>query len=365
MQRSLLLAASLACCGCVAELPEGRGDGLSGEADGAPPAPSADEVDAAVSPDPTPSADAAPPRPHFLCDDDPPPGAQHPPPPPSYSGGACPALLPGRNTLPSSGGNRELILVVPTDLDPAERLPVGFLWHPLGSDADVFLERGELVSAVDQARFIAVLPEAKGDLTLQWPWSPLDSGSRFEEELRFFDDMFACIAAQYNVNLDCVAAGGVSSGGLWATQVGWARGQYFSSLLSVSGGSGNGSIVRSWQGSPHKMPALVLWGGSADVCVIFSFIDTSHTLEQELLQDGHFVLECVHNCGHAIPPFDPPPGESGFAPIWEFPLNHPYWLEDGDSPYFDQLPANLPSWCSVGVGNATPRTGVCDEPSQC
>jgi hypothetical protein len=113
------------------------------------------------------------------------------------------------------------------------------------------------------------------------------------------------------------------------------------------------------------MPAIILWGGSADVCVVFSFTDTSQTLEQELVQDGHFVLECIHNCGHAIPPFDPPPGESGFAPIWEFPLDHPYWLEDGDSPYLQQLPANLPSWCAIGVGNATPRTGVCDEPSQC
>jgi len=243
--------------------------------------------------------------------------------------------------------------------------PARSSWHPLGSDADVFLERGELTGAVDRDRFLAVLPEAKGDLILQWPWSPLDDDSRVAEELRFFDDLFACLAEQYNLNLDCVTAGGVSSGGLWATQVGWARGQYFSSLISISGGSGQGSIVRSWQGSPHKMPALVLWGGSADVCVVFSFTDTSRTLEQELVQDGHFVLECVHNCGHALPPFEPPPGESGFAPIWEFPLNHPYWLEDGASPYLDGLPANLPPWCSTGAGNATPRTGVCDEPSQC
>ena len=89
------------------------------------------------------------------------------------------------------------------------------------------------------------------------------------------------------------------------------------------------------------------------------------TLEQELSADGHFLIECIHNCGHAIPPFEPPEGESDFAPVWQFVLNHPYWLDDGESPYQQQMPANMPVWCGVGVGSAEQRAGQCDRPSQC
>ena len=358
----MLLLAVPACQTGVGDLPGGGPDRPDAAAPGDDVTPAAD---AAVT---QPGDDAAPPEPpraSYLCDQPRPPGAPAPPPPPTYAG-TCPTLAPGTNTIVSSGATRELILVTPSDMVDGERLPAGFLWHPLGSDAEVFLREGDLQDAIDHERFIAVLPQAKGDLVLQWPWSALDSEARVAEELRFFDDMFACLAEQFDLNLDCVANGGVSSGGLWATQVGWRRGQYFSSLLSVSGGSGHGSVVKPWSPSPHKMPTLVLWGGALDTCVVFNFTDTSLTLEAELVADGHFVLECVHNCGHAIPPFDPPPGKARFAPLWEFVLSHPYWLDAGDSPYLDDgLPEGTPSWCAIGVGNAVPRTGMCDRPSEC
>ncbi len=42
-------------------------------------------------------------------------------------------------------------------------------------------------------------------------------------------------------------------------------------------------------------------------------------------------------------------------------LAHPYWLEDGDSPYadFEELPSPWPDWCAMGAGNAVERVGVC------
>jgi len=75
---------------------------------------------------------------------------------------------------------------------------------------------------------------------------------------------------------------------------------------------------------------------------------------------------CVHNCGHAIPPLEPAEGESRFTPFWEFVLDHPYWLPDGESPYRHHgIPDTFPPWCGIGVGSATPRTGVCDMESRC
>ena len=110
------------------------------------------------------------------------------------------------------------------------------------------------------------------------------------------------------------------------------------------------------------MPALVLWGGPEDKCIVIDFQEASKDLEEQLVAGGHFVLECIHNCNHSTPPFDVPEGMTDFAPLWDFLLDHPYWLKPGESPYnVNGLPPSMPSWCAVGVGNATPPPGVCDK----
>ena len=171
------------------------------------------------------------------CREEPPPDAMMPPPLPVYEG-QCPALVPGVNGIVSSNDDREFILVVPTDLQPEENLPVIFLWHWLGGDAQDFLEQGDVQNAVDQYRFIGVIPSSKGDLLFQWPFSIIDPDPREEEEYRFFDDMLACVAEQFNVAEGCIASAGVSAGGLWTGQLASGRGPWLSSILSLSGGTG-------------------------------------------------------------------------------------------------------------------------------
>jgi hypothetical protein len=94
-------------------------------------------------------------------------------------------------------------------------------------------------------------------------------------------------------------------------------------------------------------------------------MDASHDLEMNLVTGGQFFVECVHNCGHSVPPFDPPMGESKFKPMWQFGLDHPFWLYPGESPYENGLPADMPDWCGIGMGGATPRTGMCTDTNQC
>jgi predicted esterase len=297
------------------------------------------------------------------CRDDPPPGAAMPPPLPVYAG-ECPALVPGVNSIESSNNAREFILVTPTDVQPEENLPVIFLWHWLGGDADDFFQQGDVQNAVDQYRFVAVIPSSKGDLLFQWPFSILDSNAREEEEYRFFDDMLACVAEQFNVAEGCIASAGVSAGALWTGQLASGRGAWLSSILSLSGGTG-GLAVKPWDGSTHKMPAMVLWGGPMDFCVAVDFNATSLDLEMNLQSEGHFVLECIHNCMHSAPPFDVADGDTAFAPLWKFVISHPYWLQDGDSPYLETgVPDDMPAWCGIGVGGCTPREGECG-PNQC
>ncbi len=289
-----------------------------------------------------------------------PAGAARAPALPSYAG-ACPSLAvpPARTAISSSGAQREFLVFRPATIAPGESLPVVFLWHWLGGDADKMGTILEVQAAADEHRFIGVVPFSKSDALFRWPFEASQSQSRVDEEAKFFDDMLACVAASLPVNKECVSTAGVSAGALWSAQLAVARSERLSSVVSLSGGVGD--VVRDWSTTPHRLPVLVLWGGPSDVypsqLPIVNFEKASKKLEAALATDGHFITECTHNCGHAVPPFDPPPpGGLKFDVVWRFVLDHPYWLPAGKSPYAGKpLPSSFPSWCANGKGNAVPR----------
>jgi predicted esterase len=291
------------------------------------------------------------------CASDPPPGAPAPAPIKPYSGGVCPALVDGYNTITSNGNSRQFRLAIPANLQPNEKLPIIFLWHWLGGSPDDFFTKGEVQTAVDTQRFLAVIPDNKGDLLFKWPFESFQSQGRMDEEFAFFDDMLSCVSQQFDVNTSCVSSAGVSAGALFTDQLAGARAEYLSSFISLSGGVDG--FVRPWAHPAHHLPGLVLWGGPSDFCVAIDFEQASVALEDALGQDGNFMIECIHNCGHSEPPLDPPPGLSKYAAIWQFALDHPFWIPAGQSPYSTPLPAGMPDWCAIGAGNAVPRVGAC------
>jgi hypothetical protein len=130
---------------------------------------------------------------------------------------------------------------------------------------------------------------------------------------------------------------------------------------------GVGGVVRPWGSPAHKLPGIVLWGGPNDQCKgLIDFATLSMNLEGSLGGQGNFMIECIHDCGHAAPPVDAPMGQSKYAPLWGFLFDHPFWLGAGESPYVKSgLPSDVPSWCAIGAGHATPRTGACSSPSAC
>ncbi|MCB9751675.1 MAG: hypothetical protein H6713_17010 [Myxococcales bacterium] len=307
-----------------------------------------------------------------MCGDEPPPGAQLAPPLPTY-GGICPTIETGidnLNVLPGVTtifGNdimidREFMVFAPDDIGEEEQLPVIFMWHWLGGDAKGFANRSEVEDAVNFYRFIAVIPNGRDieqGLLFKWPFSITDSMKQMEQDFQFFEDMLACVAEQFGVDKECVSSTGVSAGALFTDQLAGFQGDRLSSIISLSGGTG-GLTVKPWTSSGHIMPAMVLWGGPDDFCIAVDFNATSLDLEQNLQSDGHFVVECIHNCTHATPPFDPPMDIPTYSAMWRFFLDHPYWLEDGASWYTDfGLPDFYPEWCAVGVGNAEIRVGEC------
>ena len=396
-QREFLYASTLAgfvvAAGCAADDPSGgtsaatdsaqgtdtlttgdatEGSGPSGSASGSgpgsgsntEPGESSESVDGSSGPSESSETGDPPLPPTGLCGMAPPDGAQMPAPLPVYTGGTCPSLGPGLNAITSSGNARTFHVVVPSDLQPGETLPVAFLWHWLGGSATDFIEKADAQNAVDQLRFIAIAPEEKGDLLFRWPFSAADSDARMQEEFVFFDDMLACVAESYPIDNACVTSVGVSAGALFTSQLGWGRGDYLSSISVLSGGTGG--LAKPWNGSPHIMPALVLWGGPDDNCAgLFSFVTTSQNLESSLQADGHPVVECIHNCGHSEPPFTAPEGLTPYTGMWQFFLDHPFWLEDGETPWSTGTPEALPEWCALGVGAATPRMGECENSSAC
>ncbi len=318
------------------------------------------------------------------CSADPPPGAPQAPDPKPYSAGTCPTFpatwdAAGPNheiTFTSSGKQRTFMLVLPDNMQPGEKYPILFLWHWLGGSAKSFYDKGDVQNAANAQRFIAVLPESEGAYIfgisaadMKWPYDVTQTPARVNEELTFFDDMLSCVSQQYNVNKNCVSSIGVSAGALWTDQLIGRRSEYLSSFESLSGGvgtpGGTGAItIKPWTEWKHPIPGIVLWGGPSDQCVLQQFAGLSHNLETALIKDGTFFAECIHNCGHAEPPFNPPSGYTTYAGLWQFVLDHPYWLPKGYSPYVaNGLPVSDPPWCGLGPGSATPRTGTCPPPA--
>ncbi len=307
-----------------------------------------------------------------LCGTEPPPGATLAPELPSYAGpGTCPTLETGAGTLnvmTTDHGDREFFLVTPSDYAPGEQLPVIFMYHWLGGDAVDFYERAEAQYAADYYRFIAIIPEGRTSadgVPFRWPFSIADDDAQLDEEFAFHDDLLACVEEQFGVDKECVSTMGVSAGAMFSAMLASRHGEHLASFISLSGGTG-GDLVKPWVPAAHRMPAMVLWGGRSDVCLGVNFDLNSMQMEAALEADGHFVLECVHNCTHATPPFAPSePSLPTYAPAWEFFLDHPFWLADGVSPYADyaaatgSLPAAWPDWCAIGAGNAMIRQGEC------
>jgi hypothetical protein len=194
------------------------------------------------------SAEAAPLT--FTGCNGPAPAGYTPPVLPTYSGTTCPSLsltpsgtdagyTPPENDIATTYAGtmsmRQFKLVTPSDLGPTERVPVIFLWFWLGASAQDFIDRAEVVAAAQQQRFIAVVPEKKGDVLFTWPFAATDSADRIKQEFQFFDDMLACVAARFaaNVNASCIASAGVSAGALFTDQLAPARSNVIASFLSL------------------------------------------------------------------------------------------------------------------------------------
>jgi hypothetical protein len=338
----------------------GMAGGSGGADEGRPPGPfdaAAGRSDASeVFPDAAPvEADAAPPP--VVRDD--------PPPLPAYSGGECPRFTGGPTLdeslvtgFPSGGDARSFRMIVPPNYDGSEPWPVMFAWHWLNASSSSFVNQGELESAAAEMRFLIVVPDdlenANGDKTylLNWPFAEVWGA---EKELQFFDDLLACVDANFNVDPRQIHGVGVSAGALWLSHLtSTPRADHLATAVSLSGGLGRdpfGVWDMMFASQAHKFPAIVLWGGPTDNLVIVDFAAASARLRDALIDDGHFVVTCTHEAGHAVPPIDAPAdGGTRFRFLWRFMAEHPYGTPAGTSPWqATGLPPEAPPWCAIAT----------------
>ncbi len=305
---------------------------------------------------------------HLRCGEERPEGVAPAPELRAYSGGECPSIEPGFNTIESSGEEREFLLIAPEDWDGDTPLPTIVMWHWLQGTAQSFADQGELQKAANQVGFMAIIPESKDGAAFQWPFTTGsgDTPERIQEEVTFFDDMLACSSQAYEIDRECISSAGISAGALWTSQLIQHRSDTLANFVALSGGVGPGEdddvdddfteAIQPWEGAERKIPGVVLWGGPEDICFI-NFEDTSRLLQFGLEDDGHFFLECIHNCAHTEPPTHPAEGEAPMAAFWEFTLDHPRWVSEGTSPYeHEGIRSDLPDWCGIGIDGADIRT---------
>lgn len=244
-----------------------------------------------------------------------------------YSGGTCPVLQEGVNAGFRSGeAERKFRVILPPEPEGAG---VIFAWHWLGGSSRQIVEYMGLDVWAQDLGFIVIAPDASGDEDYEWAF--LD-GPEDNPDALFFDDMRACAAATWGVDLDRIHAMGMSAGGVWTTWLTFYRSDVLATTAPLSGGT-------SVYTSPERpIPVLLTWGGPTDIYEGYSFDEASRTMSEGLQGDGHFVVECVHDGGHSIPP-------EATDYLGRFFVDHPAGV--APEPYTDGLPAAFPDWCSV------------------
>ncbi|MFO0629941.1 MAG: hypothetical protein U0325_30520 [Polyangiales bacterium] len=185
-------------------------------------------------------------------------------------------------------------LLVPRSYDGTQDYPLVFAWHWLNASSGSFVRQGELETAVEQMRFIAVLPDSQSSYVFDWPFAEFWG---IPAELQFFDDLYACVTERFRIDRRRVHGIGVSAGGLWLTYLSTTdRANYFGSVEVLSGGVGEVPFAWRMMRAPqaNKFPAMVLWGGPTDFLGV-NFDQASQRLRDELVRDQHFVVQCAHH----------------------------------------------------------------------
>lgn len=216
---------------------------------------------------------------------------------PTYSGEACPTFESGRNAFMAGTKMRDFNLFLPPEPDGK---PLLLIWHPLGSNAGQIGRYFDAQGIAAERDWIVAVPES---LRTQTEWGYFGSSV---DDLALFDDLLACLGAQYAFDPQRVYTTGFSAGALWSSYLIMHRAQHLNAALVLSGGVSEFTPYRTPE---HALPVLLAWGGPTDQYGgIINFQETTFEFRDRLREGGHPVVTCEHAGGHV-----PPPGVTGWG----------------------------------------------------
>ena len=252
-------------------------------------------------------------------------------PPLSYSGGTCPRLGAGLNTIASGPGEREFEVYLPGSSAGA---PLVFFWYGAGGSTQTY----EWMQSFADAHGVAiVVPRAVGSggmMDFEWPILPTNNPAN---EFVFFEDIAACSVSELGLDGSRIYTSGFSAGALWSTILVMERSDLLAAALIFSGGTG-GQFLSAYTTPAVSIPVLGVYGGSGDNFGggLVNFESSMTEFMDALTADGHLVVSCDHGGGHTVP-------AGGFDWGIEFLLGHRY--SESLSPFAETLPASLPAYC--------------------
>lgn len=266
------------------------------------------------------------------------------------SSGDCPDMsASGTTTFTSSGEEREVTIVVPEAPDGPMR--VVFFFHGLmdpGSTphpAEYMVDGLNMQSVADATNTIVIAPVSQTMEMFGFSFFMWDASLEGDQDLVLYDDLRTCVADQHDVDLDKLTAMGFSGGALWTTVVLGHRGDNLAAAVSASGGADVQiplfeNPFSAWTEPASKVPVLLQAGGASDVwpdasLAIVDFVAATDTLQDHLVEAGHYTVRCDHDAGHTIT-------QDGYTASIDWLTSHTYgepspWEEAGIGSWDD--------WC--------------------
>jgi len=238
------------------------------------------------------------------------------PTPEEPSSGDCPDMTQSHTTsFTSSGQDRTVTIVVPDE--PVDNMPLVFFFHGLLDTVSTPNPTQYMANALglqafaNEERAVIVLPQSGVLERMGYEFFMWDIEDGESPDLTLFDDLRSCAYSDLGIDLFQVHSMGFSGGALFSTVVARERSPMLASMVEMSGGSDISMLtfdepLSTYTTPENPVPALLISGGSDDQwpgngATLVHFSSATDTLQDKLVEDGHFVVRCEHNQGHTVP----------------------------------------------------------------
>jgi hypothetical protein len=220
--------------------------------------------------------------------------------PVSEPSGTCPGFKKrGLDSMRVDGESRDVWAFWPNEL-PSEPMGVVFAWHGLGDNAENFAAGLDLEGLAKRNDVLVLAPSSADPFLYTWDY--VNAGGN---DIVMYEDLRACAAAAFDIDLDRITSLGFSYGALWTSWLTMLHSDTLAASLVLSGGTGQ-SVGLPYLAPSTPIPVLGNWGGASDLFdagfVVVNFAETMADFLGNLESDGHVAIGCDHGRGHSVPP---------------------------------------------------------------